>query len=71
MLKNINKVIDIVVFAARLEREDIPLTLEERKLLADATFDFAEAVKPLYEKYGVNHGECEIRNNVRSSNESL
>ena len=57
-IKNINRIIDIVVFAAQLERENIPLTLEERKLLADATFTFAETVQPLYEKYGVNHGEC-------------
>lgn len=51
------KIIDIVTFAARLEREAIPITLEERALLIQSTYEFAEKIKPLYEKYGQNKGE--------------
>ena len=51
---DVTKVIDIIVFAARLERERIPLTPEERELLVNSTIEFAEKIEPLYYKYGVN-----------------
>jgi len=51
------KIIDIIVFAARLEREDIPITKEERALLIQSTDEFAEKIKPLYIKYGKNKGD--------------
>lgn len=57
MIPEVLKIVDIIVFAARLEREDIPITKEERNLLIKSTYEFAEQIKPLYEKYGLNKGE--------------
>lgn len=48
------KIIDIIVFAAMLEREHIPLTQEERELLIDSTIEFSRKIEPLYKKYGEN-----------------
>lgn len=59
MDKQLEKVTDIIAFCAKVEREEIPVTFEERLKLVDATITFASTVKPIYEKYkGGNDGNA-------------
>ena len=58
MDKHLEKITDIIAFCARVERDEIPISFDERLKLVDATITFASTVKPIYDKYiGGNNGD--------------
>ena len=47
---------NIIGWAVQVEKNNLPLTLEEHLTLVNATMSFAKRIFPLYEKYQVKVG---------------